>query len=97
MDDGSLKYMFMRRFYDEYPFFPFENTDFIDAMAMAEALHEDHRTLMRHRSKDAQVPQTKIIYKTVNGKRIMTREGATKIAKDGSLDLSHLFKPPKNR
>jgi hypothetical protein len=97
MDDGCLKYMFMRRFYEEYPFFPFENTDFIDAMAMAEALHEDHRTLMRHRSKDAQVPQTKIIYKTVNGKRIMTREGATKIAKDGSLDLSHLFKPPKNR
>jgi hypothetical protein len=97
IDDGSLKYMFMRRFYDEYPGFPFENTDFIDAMAMAEALHEDYRTLMRYRGNESKVPSTKIIYKTVNGQRIMTKEGGNRIAKDGTLDLSHMFKPAKNR
>lgn len=97
MDDGNLQYMYMRRFFDEYPLFPFENTDFIDAMAMAEALHEDHRTLMKYRSKEATVPATKVVYKTINGKRVMTINGGGNIAKDGTLDLSHMFKPAKNR
>jgi len=94
-DDGMLKYMYLRRFFEEYMFFPFENTDLMDAMAMAEALHEDYRTLTRHKNNEAKVPESKITYQTINGKRVMTKDGGGNISKDGTLDLSRFFKPLK--
>jgi hypothetical protein len=87
--------MYLRRFFEEYMFFPFENTDLMDAMAMAEALHEDYRTLTRHKNNEAKVPESKITYQTINGKRVMTKDGGGNISKDGTLDLSRFFKPLK--
>jgi hypothetical protein len=87
--------MFINRFYDEFLDFPFENTDFMDAMAMAEAYHEDYRNLMNRKSRDVAVPDVKIIYRNIDGKRIMEKVSSNNNQNDGTLDLSHLFRPQK--
>jgi hypothetical protein len=94
-DNGMLKYMFINRFFDEFLEFPFENTDLMDAMAMAEAYHEDYRNLMNRKSREIEVPKVKIIYRNVDGKRIMERVSSNNNQSDGTLDLSHLFRPQK--
>jgi hypothetical protein len=93
LDNGMLKYMNMRRFFDEYPLFPFENTDFMDAMAMAEALHEDYKFWTSKSSQQQEAPQVNIIYRTnEKGQRVMVNSGARNVRNDGSLDVKHLFK-----
>lgn len=92
INDGSLKLMHMRRFFEEFPLFPFKNTDFMDAMAMCEALHEDYRFWASKSSNPQEAPTVNIIYKTnERGERVMVRSGSSNIRKDGSLDLIHFF------
>jgi hypothetical protein len=65
----------------------------MDAMAMAEALHEDYRFWMSKSSQQPETPQVNIIYRTnEKGQRVMVNSGAKNVRPDGSLDLKHLFK-----
>ncbi len=93
LNGGMLKYMNMRRFFDEYALFPFDNTDFMDAMAMCEALHEDYKFWMAKSSQQPESPQVNIVYRTnAQGQRVMVNSGAKNIAPDGTLNLNHFFK-----
>lgn len=95
LDGGSLDLMFMRRFFAEYLKFPFDNTDFMDAMAMCEALHQEHRRIQLYRKMYGAKDTNPVRYKTINGTRVMVVGHDNHVARDGTLDLSHLFKPKK--
>ena len=84
------------RFFNEMLDFPFENTDLMDAMAMAEALHEDYRRLEKGKAKTAPV-QMPVRYVTgADGvRRMVIGGGGNHISSDGSLDLSQFFGIPK--
>lgn len=93
--DRGLELMYMRRFFKEYIKFPFENADFLDAMAMAEALHTEHRRILLHKKmygSNNQAGQT-VQYRTINGVRQMVVSSNNHVSKQtGELDLSGLFK-----
>jgi hypothetical protein len=84
------------RFFNEMLDFPFDNTDLMDAMAMAEALHEDYRRLEKGKAKTAPV-QMPVRYVTgADGvRRMVIGGGDNHIGSDGTLDLSQFFGIPK--
>lgn len=94
---NNMFLIFLFRFFDEMLLFPFENTDLMDAMAMAEALHDDHRTLEKKKSAKKPLPVSTVRYVTgTDGKRHMVAVSQTNhIGRDGVLDLSEYFKEPK--
>jgi hypothetical protein len=62
----------------------------MDAMAMAEALHEEYRTIMHKRTIEEKFPATQISFTTnAKGERVMV-SGNGGVAKSGG-DFSHLF------
>ena len=93
IDRGSLNLLFMRRFFEEFIKFPFQNADFLDAMAMAEALHTEYRRIQLHRKMYSSNNSDTVTYRTVNGVRQMVVSSANHISKStGELDLTALFK-----
>ena len=81
--------IYLHRFFAEFMFFPMENTDLMDAMAMAEALHEDHHRIVKRSEVKAEVVAP-VKYKVVNGQRRMVIENSG-ISTSGVIDLSGLF------
>jgi hypothetical protein len=87
---SNMQDIWIDRFFGEFFNFPFENTDFMDAMAMAEALHEEYRTIMHKRTIEEKFPATQISFTTnAKGERVMVA-GNGGAAKSGG-DFSHLF------
>jgi hypothetical protein len=91
---SNMQDIWIDRFFQEFFNFPFENTDFMDAMAMAEALHEEYRTIMHKRTIEEKFPATQISFTTnAKGERVMV-SGNGGAAKSGG-DFSHLFSMQK--
>jgi hypothetical protein len=91
---SNMQDIWIDRFFEEFFNFPFENTDFMDAMAMAEALHEEYRTIMHKRTIEEKFPATQISFTTnAKGERVMV-SGNGGVAKSGG-DFSHLFSMQK--
>lgn len=87
---SNMQDIWIDRFFAEFFNFPFENTDFMDAMAMAEALHEEYRTIMHKRTIEEKFPASSVSFTTnAKGERVMVT-GNGGAAKPGG-DFSHLF------
>jgi len=80
------------RFFEEFLLFPFENTDLMDAMAMAEALHEDYKRIISANEIRQQMNPTVTRYVTGRDgvRRLQTSHSA--IQRDGTLDLMSIMK-----
>ncbi len=91
---GDLHLMFMRRFFKEYIKFPMENADFLDAMAMAEALHTEYRRIQMYRKFQSNQgkQESTVRYQTINGRRQMIVTSESYENNQGELDLLKLFK-----
>lgn len=89
----NMHLMYFLRFFEEFLGFPFANSDFMSAMAMTEALHEEWRMMSKRNEKDRPMPRATITYRTdQSGKRVMVSNYKTNYKPDGTLDIKHLFK-----
>jgi hypothetical protein len=90
----NMDLIFFWRYFEEFYGFPIRNSDFMSAMAMAEALHEEYRTIKKiSESRPQSRPNTVTYGWNAEGQRIRTSNPHNGIMKDGTLDLSHIFKP----
>jgi hypothetical protein len=93
LNRGSLHLMNMRRFFDEYMKFPLQNADFLDAMAMAEALHTEYRRIQMFRKNHDPKTREVVSFRNVNGVNQMVVSSSGSYENNiGELDLSSLFK-----
>jgi hypothetical protein len=86
----SMYEIYLSRAFDEFMSFPYKNTDLMDSMAMAEALHEDFNSLQKNKSDNIVIPPRVIYYKDELGRRRASFEGGRKsvITKDGGFDFT---------
>jgi len=93
--DNNIHLIFFQRFFEEFSGFPHKNSDFMSAMAMCEALHEDYRTLEKRNSKIPIYGGAQVSFSTLpNGNRVMTSSSTSMtdfIGRDGSLDIGSLW------
>jgi len=88
--NANIYNIYSERFHKEFLDFPYKNTDYMSAMAMCEALHEDYN------SKPVRASQpivTNVRYVTDSqGRTRLSTDSSIPLNKDGSLDLQSLFK-----
>jgi hypothetical protein len=91
---NNIDLMFFLRFFKEFHGFPFKNSDFMSSMAMTEMLHEEYKRLLianKHKNKPRAI--TTSYGWNADGQRVLIKGQSNHIARDGTLDLSDIFKP----
>jgi hypothetical protein len=86
--NANIYTIFSERFHKEFLDFPYKNTDYMSAMAMCEALHEDYnskpvKTIPIQR-------QEMIIVTDAQGRRVKQMTGATPFTANGGWDFSQM-------